>query len=391
MLIATALMFPIVPARKEKRTMTTHSLCPSVSVVLCSLAVAVASPAQAQNASRWEVEVHGGGTFANSPADGTSAMPQPGQPFTTLALAPSRRSSSWYFGDGAALLNAVNAYFFLPSTSRITPLDPVLTKAGATRGNGGTYGFRISYAVTPRFAAEFNLDASQSRLKLTDALLAGVEASRASFTSAWNGLISTGGGFIFTEASTTSTSAINAEGGRQLLTTGALVINLATQGNTIPYVTIGAGALSTSGELPSATLTGNYRFDSLNALAPGRFPVNETDVVRIRVAADTRFATVAGGGIKFMRSARWGARADVRAHISKNAVNLLLDATPTVASQIPAGAIASFTIPSLQFSNNASTGVQSSLSGPPISGFRTFSGSGTEVHLSVTGGIIFRF
>jgi hypothetical protein len=371
--------------------MTVRHLSPPVSIVLCSLAVTVmGSPAQAQNAPRWEVEVHGGGAFGNNATDGTSSLPGPGEAFTTLSLQPSRRVSSWFFGDGAALLNEVNTSLLVPASSRVTALDAVLTKAGATREKGGTYGFRISYAITPRFAAEFSLDAAQARLKLTDSLLAGLEASRASFTTAWNGLISTGGGVVFTGVSVTSTSAIHVEGGRQLFTTGALMINLITQGDIIPYVTIGAAAISNSGDLPSATLTGNYRFDS--HLAALSFPVNETDTVKIRVAADNTFATVVGGGIKFMRSSRWGVRADVRAHISKNAVDLLLDANPNVTtSQAPVGAIASTRTPSVQFSNNPSAGRLSSLSGPAIGGFRTFTGGGTQAPISVTGGLFFRF
>jgi hypothetical protein len=42
-------------------------------------------------------------------------------------------------------------------------------------------------------------------------------------------------------------------------------------------------------------------------------------------------------------------------------------------------------------SNNPSTGAASSLSGPPITGFQTFAGSGTQLQMSVVPGVYWRF
>src|SRR5262249_5511268 len=158
----------------------------------------------------WEIEVHGGGAFGSQPSDGTGSLPPPGPAFTTAASRSSRRASSWYFGDGAALLNAINASFMglLAPTGRITPLDAVLMQTGAGWNSSGAFGFRVSRAVSRRVSAEFNLDALLAQLKLNEGLLAGVEASRASFVSAWNeqtGLIRSGGGVIFTNPNVTST------------------------------------------------------------------------------------------------------------------------------------------------------------------------------------------
>jgi hypothetical protein len=234
-------------------------------------------------------------------------------------------------------------------------------------------------------------------LKLTDALLAGVEATRASFIGAWNdqtGLIRTGGGLVFTNSNVTSRATTNDDQGRQLFTTGALAVNLITDGRLIPYATIGAGIVSNIGNGPTVTLVGNYRFTSnVNSTGAGSFPVNETDTVTIRLApANTHaFVTVLGGGVKVMGSSRWGVRGDVRAYISKNTFNVLIDANPQVVTSTPAGAVASFLTPSAQFSNNPSTGSPSNLSGPAISGFKAFTGSGTPVQVNVSGGVFFRF
>jgi hypothetical protein len=240
------------------------------------------------------------------------------------------------------------------------------------------------------------------QLKLTDGLLAGVEASRASFISAWNeqtGLIRSGSALIFTNPSVTSTAAISDQRGRQIFTTGAVTFDLLTRGRMVPYATGGAGVISNVGGSPSVTLTGNYRFTSLNGFfnlaAPSvTFPVNETDTVTIRAApvSSHPFVGVFGGGVKFLGSSRWGVRADVRAYVSRNAVDVLVDAAPQVTTATPAGFIASTTTPSMQFSNNpAITSQQSTLSGAPINGFRTFSSSGTPIQVAVSFGYFVRF
>jgi hypothetical protein len=81
----------------------------------------------------------------------------------------------------------------------------------------------------------------------------------------------------------------------------------------------------------------------------------------------------------------------VRVHLSPNTVQTLLDASPSVATQVPMAAFASTTTPSGQFSNNPATGVQSTLSGAPVTNFQTFKGSGIERQLHVSAGIVWRF
>jgi hypothetical protein len=316
----------------------------------------------------------------------------------------SRRASSWYFGDGAALLNEINASFTGPlaPSGRITPLDGVLMQSGAAWNNTGGFGFRVSRTVTRRLSAEFTLDAPLGQLKLTDGLLAGVEASRASFVSAWNeqtGLIRSGGGVIFTNPGVTSTATISDQRGRQIVTTGAATFDFLTRSRIVPYATGGAGVISNVGGSPSVTLTGNYRFTSLNgffnpAAPSATFPVNETDTVTIRATPSSshRFVGVLGGGVRILGSSRWGVRADVRAYVSRNTVDVLVDATPQVTTASPVGFIASTLTPSMQFSNNpAITNQQSTLSGAPISGFKTFSASGTPVQVAVSFGYFVRF
>jgi len=354
---------------------------------------------------KWEIEIHGGGAFGSSPSAGTGSLPPAGPSFFTTNFEASRRVSSWYFGDGAALLNAVNAAFSSSVVSgRITPLDSVLKQQGTTWGNGANVGLRVGYALTPRFTAEFTLDAPLGQLKTTDALLARVEASRASFITAWNdqtGFLRSGGSVVFTNPSVTSVAAIDDRRGRQIFTTGALTINFPSSSRIVPYATVGAGIVSNTGGSPSVNLTGNYRFTAWNYGAPltivggvvtiPTFPVNETDNVSIRLVPSSKrsFAGVFGGGVRIVGSSRWGIRADVRAYISRNTVDVLVDANPQVAIGTPAGYIFPNITPSLQLSTSPSQ--PTSLSGAPISGFKTFSASGTPVQVAVSFGYFVRF
>jgi len=110
---------------------------------------------------------------------------------------------------------------------------------------------------------------------------------------------------------------------------------------------------------------------------------------------------ILGGGVKYDVARRWGIRLDARVSLSRNSASTVLDATPNVAlGQLPAGRLVLNSSPTLQFSNNSTDPVTalsvtavaaSTLTGPAISGLRTFSGSGVSTHTSVTAGIFWRF
>ena len=186
--------------------------------------------------------------------------------------------------------------------------------------------------LTPRLSAELSVDYSLARLQITQANSDSIEATRASFISAFNGLITSNPSRVLN--SLTSTAALESGGAHQLFTSGALIINLRTTGRVIPYATVGASLISTTGKMPSATLKGNYQF-----LNPSGSPINETDNVTVRDARDDRtVAGILGGGVKYHVSPRWGIRLDARVSLSKNTASTVLDATPNVAlGQLPAG------------------------------------------------------
>jgi hypothetical protein len=368
--------------------------------------IVVPASAQTSDARKWEVEIHGGGVWPTNPAGGTTNLPGPGQVFTTatsMSTPPptSRRESSWYFGDGAVLFNQAVASLFTqaaaPTTPpRITSLDSVLGSALGARKPSASIGLSVSRALTQWFSAELRVDYRRARFQITESTSEGIEATRASFVTAFEGMIRFNPNRVLN--SVTSTAQREDGSGHQLAVTGALSINLRTMGNAIPYATFGAGVISTSGEMPTTTLLGNYQF----RLGAGGAPISETDSVTVRAARDNHpFAGILGGGVKYLVSPRWGIRFDLRAALSKNAASTVLDAAPSVALDLrPSGRGVLNANPSIQFSNNSSDPVTSggvtavaasTLTGPPITGFRTFSGTGIVTQTSLITGVFWRF
>jgi hypothetical protein len=265
--------------------MRTYIWIGTFALWLTAPVIAVPAGAQSIDARKWEVEIHGGGSWPTNPASGTANLPGPGQVFTTatgMTTPPpiSRREPSWYFGDGAVLFNeAVAALAMLPG--RIITLDPVLGRSLGARQPGASIGVSVRRAFTPRLGAELSVEYSRARLQIIDSNSDAIEATRASFVPAFEGMIRFNRNRVLN--SVTSTAVLEDGSGHQLLASGALTLNLRTAGALIPYATLGAGLVSTSGELPRSTLRGNYQF----LLAAGN-PINETDTVTVRAARDDR-------------------------------------------------------------------------------------------------------
>lgn len=375
-----------------------------------ALLVVLPSPAAAQTTHdrKWEIEVHGGGMLPTNPTAGTVNLPGPGEEFTRPGGRTSRRESSWYFGGGTTLFNQVasqtaedtrqvpaNPFFRNPElgfSPRIIALDTLLGRSLGQRERGGTFGVRVSRALTLRLSAELSVDYGMVPLQITQANSDAIEATRASFDAAfrrWTSLLTT-----FTPIGVSSTAAFEEGGGRQVFTSGALNINLRTTGNIVPYATVGAGLISTTGKAPSATLTGNYqwRLTPLPPFQPVTF--DETDSVTVTDTRDEHaVAAVFGGGVKYHVSRRYGVRLDVRVSLTKNSASTLLDTHPLgsrpASEPSSQGVMNPPTNPTIVFST--SPNVPSTLSGPDITDMPTYSGSGTVSTTNITAGIFWRF
>jgi hypothetical protein len=345
------------------------------------------------------VEFHGGGLLPANPTGGTVTLPGPGETFATAIGGPtppppSRRESSWYFGDGTLLFNqAATALGQLPM--HILPLDIVLARSLGEYRRGGSLGMRVSRALNARLTAELTVEYGLAPLRITAANVSAIEATRASFEPAWRGLITFNPFRVLNSVTSTATLADGSL--RQLFTSGTLNVHLRETGAIVPYVSVGAGLISLGGERPAATLRGNYRF-----LLPTGAPIDETDRVIVSDAHDRHaLAGIVGGGTKYYVSRRWGLRFDARVALSKAAARTRLDATPQVTLGLtPAGRGVLAATPSIQFSNNSSDPVAalgatavaaSTLTGPALIGHRTFEGSGVLTQSSVTLGVFWRF
>lgn len=342
---------------------------------------AVAQQTRATEASKWEVEVHAGRLTGGGSASGTAIAEFPvGLPVPTGAGTMNTRAvSSWYFGDGATLVN--QAFGMLGFPARIAPLDAMLKERFVERPAGGSGGLRVSRQLTPRYSAEFNLDYARVSLEIVEDAENALEASRASFPPVWRTLFATNS----TISSTLELSRGSAQ--QQLIAAGALNIRLGGSPRVAPYVIVGAGSLFNRGTTPSATLTGVYQFALVGMTA-----VDERDTVTVHAVVKERtFVGVLGGGVRFQLAARHGVRADLRVNLSDNPVDLTVDASPAVTFHTPGSILFVPTTPALQFSTSQIQNRRSSLSGPAVEGLKTFTGTGVRTQVNVSIGYFFRF
>lgn len=328
--------------------------------------------------SKWEVEGYGGAVAGQTASVGSVTLPPAGAPLVTSnPIFPSRETPSWFFGDGATLLNAVNSAF--ERSERIVPLDAAFGPLEPSRGPA--FGGRVRRGLSVRYALELSVDAQTSSGSRA-ALAAIVEASRASFTAAFDDLIASG---PFTGASVAANASTQAGSRRDIAVTGALVRTFRPSRALAPYVTVGAGVIAGTGSLPSASLDARYRFSVL-----GEVPIDETDRVALRYARGAAFAGVIGGGVRRDLSGPWALRIDARVLLGPDTTRVVVDAQPSSVRGVPAGFIESFTNPGIQFSNDPATGRRSSLGGAGLQGFEVFSG-GFQARTLITVGFARRF
>jgi hypothetical protein len=345
-----------------------------------------ASATKQSTGGRWEIEGLGGLSRGTAPSNGDAALPPPGLPIPSLSpIFPSRSTASWFFGDGAVMLNGVNEEFGLQT--RITPLDSALASLGLDYSSAAAFGVRLRRMLTDRVSAEASFDVLPGSGSVSDEFLDAVESTRASFEPAFAALFSTG---PLDSVAVTAASGEAGGSSREVTLTGALNVHFGTGTGFVPYVTFGAGMLSGMGDLPSVTLEGDYRFAIVAASGPS-VPIHETDRIALRFEHSTVFVGLVGGGLRKQMSDRWGFRIDGRVLIGPANSRLSIDATPAVTTGAPPDFIETATNPNIQFSNDPATGRQSTLSGPPLDGFTAFKATGVQTRVLITIGVFVRF
>ena len=346
-------------------------------------AQATASGGSAASAApRMEVEAYGGlGRFPDAGASPLS-LPAAGAPITTSSpFSPSRRVSSWFFGDGASLINAVSQQLDL--APRVVPLDAAIATIGRGAESRASLGVRLRVRTAPHVWAEAAVDLSSGSSHVPDSLATDVEATRASFVASMTSLFASG---PFSGTVVTATATPAAGSWRELTTSLAANVEMGAIAGVTPYVTIGGGVVTRMGTGAAMSLAGHYTTTIL-----GSVPIDETDRVTIRAAANTAPAIVAGAGLSRTIADRLSLRLDARVIAANRTISANIDPAPSVTDGTPSGFIESFTNPSVQFSNSPATGRRSSLSGDALDHLAVDSSTRLQVRGLVTLGIAVRF
>lgn len=341
-------------------------------------ALALSLPAAAQD-RRWEVEFLGGGVVSAPASTGSVSLPAPGAALVTSSpIYPAREIPSWFFGDGASLLNDVNAQFGI--TPRVTPLDSLLRtpETGAT----AILGVRVRRYMSPRTSLELGIETTPSAPKAAEDLAVAVEDTRSSFATAFAGLLGSG---PFSGVAITTTAAADKGSYRETSATAALNVQWRRAHALRPYATAGGGVLFGSGALPSTQVSASYSFSIL-----GEASIAETDHVQLRFERPAAFVLVLGGGVAQALSGAWGINIDARALFGPDRTRIVLDAASGTTRGTPGRFIESFTNPAIQFSNDPATGRRSTLSAPALNNVEVYSG-GTRARMLVTVGLTRRF
>jgi hypothetical protein len=280
----------------------------------CGLAIPAIAQSPEKAVGKWEVEFHVGKPWVNdSHQETTTFLPEPYPSFTTIDGGTSRFVPSWYFGDGALLLNQVQALD--PSQpERIVPLDPVLTAPVIVRKYGIPFGARLSRAITSWLGGELTVEYRQDHRTVPPDVSNQINASSATFESTWRSLF----------AAWKSTSPVRPFGAisqsridkdknaGQLLLDGTLNVALRTRGRIIPYVSGGVGYIAYSKEQMGVDVQGAYASGR-----PGAGLIEEFDYIHIRSDnPDHLVVGVLGGGIKYFVTPGWGIRFDARTHFA---------------------------------------------------------------------------
>lgn len=250
------------------------------------------------------------------------------------------------------------------------------------------FGIRVRHTFTSRVEIEASVDVLPSRARASHALVTAADVARTSFHDVFSALFASG---PFVNTTVDASTSAGTDSSRRVALTGALVVPLGAHHGVSPYLVGGGGVISSFGNATSVTLDGHYRTTIHAGDPPVDLPLEEFDRLAIKFQERTAPAGLGGAGLTRPFGGTWAFRIDGRALISMNTARVLVDATPSNTAGSPAGFIELFTFPAIVFSNNPSTGRQSTLSGAGLHDVTIFEGTGIAVHALVTVGIVKRF
>ena len=323
---------------------------------LLSLVLLAVPAALAAQDRKWEIEGYAGVLAGQAASAGKVTIPPPGAPIvTSLPTFPARATSSWLFGDGAAMLNGVLEEF--DRTRRITPLDPVFAPVPGT--HPAASGLRVRRRLSPRAALEIGVEGFWSSSIRSADISRALETAFDSFGPAFVDLFASG---PFTSSRVVTAEGVIHAPYDEAAITAAVNRDVWHLGSFQPYVTFGGGMIMP----PEESFAGGSASARYTTTILGEAPIDETDSVRVEFVRPKSAVVVLGGGLRHDFSRPWSLRIDARVLVGPDTTRITLDASPSVARGTPAGFVESFTNPAIQFSNDPATGRVSSLSGPTL-------------------------
>ena len=297
-------------------------------------------------------------------------------PGSTLSENVSVQQPTAFFESpqaSAGIARVVTSWFL--QTTVVKTIQPLTIPAGAPQLSTSTrplIGFRATRWLHPRLGIEIAADfAGGTGIQLGRASLGQIEASRASFGSAFMAIFLQSPTLYTNPSATAMTSTTMATGG-QVQASAAFILTKAS-GRLRPYASVGFGERLIIGGDERVTVAGQYAFSS----SAGAL-ISQADQVVLRyLPAYSSVTYLLGGGIRWYTTARRGIRADAGFASANVGGEMTVSTASSSATGTPSGFVVQPSTPvntTIVFSNTPSQ--QMSLSGAPLNGLITARGGG---------------
>lgn len=334
---------------------------------------------------KWEIEFHASGFLKDDAKGGVKALPGPGTSFATVAPnVNSRTVSSFFFGDGNALINEV---LLRQGLNPIVPLDETILndRKVLERQSNIAVGMRLVRYVGRRVwldgTIEYDIDYDHGSFEIGEtqeqqALLT-MRSWRQSLESLFGKCGKLCNNTIGEHVSTTH------EKGHQVASAFTVNYDLRREGRFIPYIGAGGGLVVSFAGTPRQEYFGSYSIRSDT--------IQGTDHVRVDFQVPPVVpALIVATGARYQLSDRWGLRMEMRNNFEPHSFKTLVTAMPEFTDN-GAGNVVVLSSGDLgiQFSNNQSF-APSTLS-VPLPQFRTFKSTGLRYEGRISGGVYYRF
>lgn len=351
---------------------------------------------------KWSVRIRAGWTGSAENVNGKGQLPPPAPLMRSDSSFPllTRRVPSWFFGSGADLLNAVNSNHFL-APNAFQPLDEALTGGTIRHRSAPVLGLGVSRQVSGKVALVMQLDISRTGVSTRGRTDDAVAATRHSFEEYWRALR------ILDSASTVATDVHGSRPAREYAISAGVETPLFRDSNKDVFLRATAGAVVAPDDARSVTLRGTYSFQVTNPARQSIASFRETDAIRMDFSG-RKYRPVASLGVGFRRQLTSGLSLEVYQQVSfaRDTVSMRVSAAPArdsvsdpsllrsgIVSIVGSGAEPGGVPLGLVFNSNRElySAIRPSLSGDPLTGFTTFSGTAKQLTSSTTAGVSWRF